>query len=64
MLGIIIKEDTQVAFDGKTIVGLLIWMVCVLYSSIRSASKSSKITMTDHVLAKDGRLYQLILSPY
>lgn len=63
MLGIIIKEDTQVAFDGKTIVGLLIWMVCVLYSSIRSASKSSKITMTDHVLAKDGRLYQLILSP-
>ncbi|XP_044743939.1 probable serine incorporator isoform X2 [Chrysoperla carnea] len=54
MLGIIIKEDTQVAFDGKTIVGLLIWMVCVLYSSIRSASKSSKITMTDHVLAKDG----------
>lgn len=36
------------------IIGLLIWMCCVLYSSLRSASKSSKITMSENMLAKDN----------
>ncbi|CAH0557607.1 unnamed protein product [Brassicogethes aeneus] len=35
------------------IIGLFIWMCCVLYSSLRTASKSSKITMSDNILAKD-----------
>lgn len=46
-------HETQVNFDAKTIVGLFVWMICVLYSSIRTASKSSKLSMTEHVLAKD-----------
>uniref|UniRef100_V5G546 Putative serine incorporator n=1 Tax=Anoplophora glabripennis TaxID=217634 RepID=V5G546_ANOGL len=48
-------------FGGKSsgnnnidIIGLLIWMCCVLYSSLRSASKSSKITMSENMLAKDN----------
>ncbi|KAG5866537.1 hypothetical protein JTB14_004109 [Gonioctena quinquepunctata] len=48
-------------FGGKSssdnpsldIIGLIIWMCCVLYSSLRSASKSSKITMSENMLAKD-----------
>lgn len=44
---------SKVNFDTESIVGLLIWMCCVLYSSLRTASKSSKITMSEHVLVKD-----------
>ncbi|XP_074032873.1 probable serine incorporator isoform X3 [Leptinotarsa decemlineata] len=36
------------------IIGLVIWMCCVLYSSLRSASKSSKITMSENMLTKDN----------
>lgn len=46
-------------FGGKSsgnfdVIGLIIWMLCVLYSSIRSASKSSKITMSENMLVKDN----------
>lgn len=48
-------------FGGKStsnnnidIIGLAIWMGCVLYSSLRTASKSSKITMSENMLAKDN----------
>lgn len=48
-------------FGGKSsgnsnfdIIGLIIWMCCVLYSSLRSASKSSKITMSENLLTKDN----------
>lgn len=47
------KDKSKVTFDSESIVGLAIWMCCVLYSSLRTASKSSKITMSDHVLVKD-----------
>ncbi|XP_014244060.1 probable serine incorporator isoform X2 [Cimex lectularius] len=40
-------------FDFESIIGLVIWMCCVLYSSLRTATKSSKITMSDHILVKD-----------
>lgn len=54
MLGIVGgKDGQQMGFDKESIIGLIVWMFCVLYSSLRSASKSSKITMTEHVLAKD-----------
>lgn len=46
-------KSTQMGFDGQSIIGLIVWMCCVLYSSLRTASNSSKITMSEHVLAKD-----------
>lgn len=55
LLGIIGENKTnKVGFDQQAIVGLVIWMCCILYSSIRSASSSSKLTMSEHVLVKDG----------
>ncbi|KAJ8965169.1 hypothetical protein NQ314_004312, partial [Rhamnusium bicolor] len=45
------KSTTNNNFD---IIGLIIWMCCVLYSSLRSASKSSKITMSENMLTKDN----------
>nr|CAD7458355.1 unnamed protein product [Timema tahoe] len=57
-LGIVGKADVNgqnaVAFDSESIIGLVIWMCCVLYSSLRSASSAHKITMSDHVLVKDN----------
>ncbi|XP_035739095.1 probable serine incorporator isoform X2 [Vespa mandarinia] len=54
----IISNDThaknRVAFDKESIIGLIIWFSCVLYSSLRTASKSSKITMSDNVLVRDN----------
>ncbi|XP_017784317.1 PREDICTED: probable serine incorporator isoform X3 [Nicrophorus vespilloides] len=47
-------DPTQMGFDKESIIGLIIWMCCVLYSSLRSASKSSRITMSEHVLAHDN----------
>ncbi|XP_012283879.1 probable serine incorporator isoform X2 [Orussus abietinus] len=57
-LGIIsgndVKTQNRMAFDGESVVGLIIWFGCVLYSSLRTASKSSKITMSENVLVKDN----------
>ncbi|KAF2881374.1 hypothetical protein ILUMI_24817 [Ignelater luminosus] len=47
-------KTTQMGFDGESIIGLIVWMACVLYSSLRTASSSSKITMSEHVLVKDN----------
>ncbi|KOX78938.1 putative serine incorporator [Melipona quadrifasciata] len=44
----------RVAFDKESIIGLIIWFSCVLYSSLRTASKSSKITMSENILVKDN----------
>lgn len=43
------------SIDATTIIGLILWFVCVLYSSIRTASNSqvSKLTMSETILAKD-----------
>lgn len=58
LLGIVgggdVKGQSSMSFDKESIIGLVIWMCCVLYSSLRSASKSSKITMSEHVLVKDN----------
>lgn len=58
MFGIINSNDistqNKVAFDKESVIGLIIWFSCVLYSSLRTASKASKITMSDTVLAKDN----------
>ncbi|XP_045472713.1 probable serine incorporator isoform X2 [Harmonia axyridis] len=46
-------EKTGGSFDSQSIIGLVIWTCCVLYSSLRTASSSSKITGTDNILVKD-----------
>ncbi|XP_050358276.1 probable serine incorporator isoform X2 [Nymphalis io] len=49
------KEDIYwSSFDKQSIIGLVIWVCSVLYSCVRTASSSSKITMSDHILAKEG----------
>lgn len=50
----VIGLKSESTFDSESIVGLIIWMCCVLYSSLRTASSSSKITMSEHVLVKDS----------
>lgn len=44
------------SFDAQSIVSLVIWFVCVLYSSIRTASNTqvSKLTGTEKILVQDG----------
>ncbi|XP_008547378.1 probable serine incorporator isoform X2 [Microplitis demolitor] len=58
LLGIIasndIRKQNQAAFDKESVIGLIIWFSCVLYSSLRTASKSSKITMSDKVLVNEN----------
>ncbi|XP_063917865.1 probable serine incorporator isoform X3 [Zophobas morio] len=58
LLGIVGAGSTtknhQMGFDSEGIVGLIVWMCCVLYSSLRSASQSSKITMSENMLVKDN----------
>jgi hypothetical protein len=51
----VIGLKSESTFDSQSIVGLVIWMCCVLYSSLRTASSSSKITMAEHVLVKDNQ---------
>lgn len=43
-------------FDVMSLVGLVIWFACVLYSSIRVANNSqvSKLTMSEKILMKDN----------
>lgn len=42
------------AFDKESIVGLVIWFACVLYSSLRTASKGPQKFVTDRVLIKEN----------
>ncbi|KAK7874392.1 hypothetical protein R5R35_001489 [Gryllus longicercus] len=46
-------DKNRVTFDAQSIVGLVIWMLCVLYSSIRTASSSNKMSLSEKVLVKD-----------
>ncbi|XP_071554751.1 probable serine incorporator isoform X1 [Temnothorax nylanderi] len=49
-----VTAQNRIAFDKESIIGLIIWFSCVLYSSLRTASKSSKITMSENVLIQDN----------
>ncbi|XP_011689854.1 PREDICTED: probable serine incorporator isoform X2 [Wasmannia auropunctata] len=49
-----LSNQNRIAFDKESIIGLIIWFSCVLYSSLRTASKSSKITMSENVLVQDN----------
>lgn len=44
---------SKITFDKTSLVGLIIWMVCILYSSLKSASKVSELTMPD--IEKQGK---------
>lgn len=44
----------QSSFDKQSIISLVIWVCSVLYSCVRTASSSSKLTMSEHILAKEG----------
>lgn len=46
-------KNDEPAFDGESIASLIIWFFCVLYSSMRTASQASRLTMSDKVLLKD-----------
>lgn len=43
----IINGEHSTSFDKTSIVGLIIWMLCVLYSSLRSASTVSSMSAPD-----------------
>lgn len=51
----IFKHDGK-SFDTQALVGLGIWFVCLLYSSIRTSTNTqmSKLTMSEHILVKDN----------
>jgi serine incorporator 1/3 len=46
LLGII-DEKNKVSFDKTSLVGMVIWMCCILYSSLRSASAASSLSAPD-----------------
>ena len=48
--------DSSSSFDAESLIGLVIWFLCVLYSSIRTASNSqaAKLTGGDKLLARDN----------
>lgn len=50
-------EPSSSHFDTQSIIGLIIWFLCVLYSSVRTASNSqaSKLTGGDKLLLKDDQ---------
>ncbi|XP_063373577.1 probable serine incorporator isoform X3 [Cydia amplana] len=50
----LIDPNNAASFDKQAIIGMVIWVCSVLYSCVRTASNSSKITMSDHILAKEG----------
>lgn len=47
------NHENRVTFDTQSIVGLVIWILCILYSSIRTASSSNKMGLSEKVLVKD-----------
>ncbi|XP_011878871.1 PREDICTED: serine incorporator 1-like [Vollenhovia emeryi] len=47
-----LSKENRIAFDKESIIGLIIWPSYVLYSSLRTAYKSSKITMSESVLVQ------------
>ncbi|GAB0093049.1 hypothetical protein DMENIID0001_081010 [Sergentomyia squamirostris] len=46
-LGIVGDQSNKVTVDKTSIIGLVIWLFCVLYSSLRSASQVARVTNPD-----------------
>jgi hypothetical protein len=57
-MGLISNSDhTKVTFDKTSIIGLIIWMICILYSSLRSASAVASVVQDPE---KQGKLFTSI----
>lgn len=56
------KDHANLHFDKTSIVGLVVWMFCVLYSSLRSASKVAQIAIPDP--EKQGNFEILIVCTF
>lgn len=50
-----VVQRSKVTFDRTSLVGLIIWMVCILYSSLKSATKVSELSMPD--MEKQGKSF-------
>ena len=48
-------DPKNASTDSQAFVGLLLWFVCIVYSSIRNSTNSqvSKLSMSDQILSKD-----------
>jgi len=48
-------NKTKTRTDTEAFVGLMLWFICVIYSSIRNSSNSqvSRLSMSDQILSKD-----------
>lgn len=47
LMGIIGDDKNKVSFDKTSLVGMVVWMCCILYSSLRSANAVSSLTNSD-----------------
>jgi hypothetical protein len=57
LAGIIGGDKNKVSFDKTSIVGLVIWMFCILYSSLRSASAAASLSPPDP--ERQGLIFRL-----
>lgn len=55
-------SKTRVTFDKTAIIGLMIWMACIFYSSLRSASQAARIVTSDSEM-KGEQLFS-VLKPH
>ena len=61
----ILQPTEKPKFDTESIISLIIWFLCVLYSSMRTASQTSKLTGSDKVLLKDDsgkNFFQILIN--
>lgn len=47
LMGIIGDDKNKVSFDKTSLIGMIVWMFCILYSSLRSANAVSSISQPD-----------------
>lgn len=52
---ILVTDPKKATTDTQAFVGLMLWFVCVIYSSIRNSTNSqvSKLSMSDQILSRD-----------
>merc|ERR1719273_1361322 len=57
--------DPRPSMDTASIIGLIIWFICVLYSSIRSSSnaQAARLTMSDRVTLTEAEMTETGGSP-
>lgn len=54
------EPTNKTNFDKTSIIGLVIWILCILYSSLRSASKVAQVAIPDpEKQGKDSRFIRI-----